>query len=161
MCNGAVVKEIGKSLVKVCTDGKVKLKPRKQVGFYFNFAPWQKLIWSIYFLGIKDESVISSTYNFQNLLLGWGGLCTGRSRHWPREGLHLVRNDFLRWRSGGRPLQMVVSHEVLKVKVHRCQRPLHSSRPGSKIQVLVLPDALNFPSAHSAFWYCKYIFHSI
>ena len=105
----------------------------------------------VYFLGIKDESVISSTYSSQNLLLGWGGLCTGRSRHWPREGLHLVRNDFLRWRSGGRPLQMVVSHEVLKVKVHRCQRPLHSSRPGSKIQVLVLPDALNFPSAHSAF----------
>ena len=33
VCNGAVVKEIGKSLVKVCTDGKVKLKPRKQVGF--------------------------------------------------------------------------------------------------------------------------------
>ena len=33
MCNGAVVLEIGKSLVKVCTDGKVKLKPRKQVGF--------------------------------------------------------------------------------------------------------------------------------
>ena len=32
ICNGAVTKEIGKSLVKVCTDGKVKLKPRKQVG---------------------------------------------------------------------------------------------------------------------------------
>merc|ERR1712037_399210 len=32
---------------------------------------------------------------------GWGGLCTGRARHWSREGLHLVRNDFLRWRSGG------------------------------------------------------------
>merc|ERR1712113_781285 len=32
VCNGGVVKEIGKSLVKVCTDGKVKLKPRKQVG---------------------------------------------------------------------------------------------------------------------------------
>ena len=31
VCNGAVVKEIGKSLVKICTDGKIKLKPRKQV----------------------------------------------------------------------------------------------------------------------------------
>ena len=29
--------------MKVCTDGKVKLKPRKQVGFYFSFALWQKL----------------------------------------------------------------------------------------------------------------------
>ena len=35
VCNGAVVKEIGKSLVKICTDGKIKLKPRKQVPVVF------------------------------------------------------------------------------------------------------------------------------
>ena len=32
ICNGAVTKEVGKSLVKVCTDGKVKTKLRKSVG---------------------------------------------------------------------------------------------------------------------------------
>merc|ERR1739842_135511 len=69
-----------------------------------------------------------------------GGFCLGRAGHWPREGLSLVRNDFLRRGLGGRPLQMVVSHEVLKVKVHRCQRPLHSSGPGSKIQTIVIYD---------------------
>ena len=67
----------------------------------------------------------------------WGGFCPRRAGHWPRQGLSLVRDDFLRRGLGGRPLQMVVSHEVLKVKVHRCQRPLYSSRPGSKIQALV------------------------
>ena len=50
VCNGAVVKEIGKSLVKVCTDGKVKLKPRKQVEFYLFFISWST---SMLHLGIS------------------------------------------------------------------------------------------------------------
>ena len=32
ICNGAVTKEIGTKLVKVCTDGKIKTKTRKSVG---------------------------------------------------------------------------------------------------------------------------------
>ena len=32
ICNGAVTKEIGTKLVKVCTDGKIKVKTRKSVG---------------------------------------------------------------------------------------------------------------------------------
>ena len=32
---------------------------------------------------------------------------------------------------------MVVSYEMLKVKVHRCQRSLHSSGTRSKIQTIV------------------------
>ena len=32
ICNGAVTKEIGTKLVKVCTDGVVKIKTRKSVG---------------------------------------------------------------------------------------------------------------------------------
>ena len=32
MCNGAVTKEIGSKLVKICTDGKIKTKTRKIVG---------------------------------------------------------------------------------------------------------------------------------
>ena len=44
VCNGAVVKEIGKSLVKICTDGKIKLKPRKQVPVVYLLAPSGALI---------------------------------------------------------------------------------------------------------------------
>ena len=32
VCNGAVTKEIGTKLVKICTDGKIKTKTRKSVG---------------------------------------------------------------------------------------------------------------------------------
>ena len=32
VCNGAVTKEIGSKLVKICTDGKIKTKTRKSVG---------------------------------------------------------------------------------------------------------------------------------
>merc|ERR1712179_22 len=32
ICNGAVTKEIGSTLVKVCSDGRVKTKARKTVG---------------------------------------------------------------------------------------------------------------------------------
>ena len=32
ICNGAVTKEIGKKLLKVCSDGKIKTKTRKSVG---------------------------------------------------------------------------------------------------------------------------------
>ena len=32
ICNGAVTKEIGKKLVKVCQDGKIKVSTRKKVG---------------------------------------------------------------------------------------------------------------------------------
>merc|ERR1712083_215321 len=32
ICNGAVTKEIGTKLVKVCTDGKIKVKTRKSIG---------------------------------------------------------------------------------------------------------------------------------
>ena len=32
VCNGAVTKEIGTKLVKVCTDGKLKVKSRRIVG---------------------------------------------------------------------------------------------------------------------------------
>ena len=32
ICNGAVTKEIGTKLVKVCSDGKIKTKSRKIVG---------------------------------------------------------------------------------------------------------------------------------
>ena len=32
MCNGAVTKEIGTKLVKICTEGKIKTKTKKSVG---------------------------------------------------------------------------------------------------------------------------------
>merc|ERR1712079_68312 len=32
ICNGAVTKEIGTKLVKICSDGKIKTKTRKSVG---------------------------------------------------------------------------------------------------------------------------------
>ena len=32
ICNGAVTKEIGTKLLKVCSDGKIKVKTRKSVG---------------------------------------------------------------------------------------------------------------------------------
>ena len=32
ICQGAVTKEIGKSFVKVCTNGKLRTKLRKEVG---------------------------------------------------------------------------------------------------------------------------------
>ena len=32
ICNGAVTKEIGSKLLKVCSDGKIKTKTRKSVG---------------------------------------------------------------------------------------------------------------------------------
>merc|ERR1712045_335387 len=32
VCNGAVIKEIGTKLVKICSDGKIKTKTRKSVG---------------------------------------------------------------------------------------------------------------------------------
>ena len=32
VCNGAVTKEIGTKLVKICSDGKIKTKTRKSVG---------------------------------------------------------------------------------------------------------------------------------
>ena len=32
ICNGAVTKEIGTKLVKVCIDGKIKTRTRKSVG---------------------------------------------------------------------------------------------------------------------------------
>ena len=32
ICNGAVTKEIGTKLVKVCVDGKIKTRTRKSVG---------------------------------------------------------------------------------------------------------------------------------
>merc|ERR1711994_497919 len=34
VCEGKIVKEIGKSLVKICIDGKLKIKPRKKI------SPW-------------------------------------------------------------------------------------------------------------------------
>ena len=34
VCEGKIVKEIGKSLVKICIDGKLKIKPRKMIN------PW-------------------------------------------------------------------------------------------------------------------------
>ena len=67
----------------------------------------------------------------------WRRFCPSWSRHWSRQGLSLVRDDFLWRRPGRRPLQMVVPHEVLKVKVHRCQRSLYSSGTRSKIQTIV------------------------
>ena len=32
VCNGAVTKEVGTKLVKICQDGKIKTKTRKSVG---------------------------------------------------------------------------------------------------------------------------------
>ena len=32
MCNGAVTKEIGTKLLKICTDGTIKTRSRKSVG---------------------------------------------------------------------------------------------------------------------------------
>ena len=68
----------------------------------------------------------------------WRRFCPPWTRHWSRQGLSLVRDDFLWRRPGWRPFQMVVPYEMLKVKVHRCQCSLYSSGKRSKIQALVV-----------------------
>ena len=50
ICNGAVTKEVGKALVKVCTDGEVKTKLRKKVGEGFalvgrDTGPGKDCVW--------------------------------------------------------------------------------------------------------------------
>merc|ERR1711899_430860 len=60
VCEGKIVKEIGKSLVKICIDGKLKIKPRKKI------SPWPGFGGSCMWYGevLCDGAVVQDLYRW-------------------------------------------------------------------------------------------------
>merc|ERR1712061_898093 len=60
VCEGKIVKEIGKSLVKICRDGKLKIKPRKKI------SPWPGYGGSCMWYGevLCDGAVVQDLYRW-------------------------------------------------------------------------------------------------
>merc|ERR1712061_350330 len=60
VCEGKIVKEIGKSLVKICIDGKLKIKPRKKIN------PWPGYGGSCMWHGevLCDGAVVQDLYRW-------------------------------------------------------------------------------------------------
>merc|ERR1712001_784787 len=78
VCEGKIVKEIGKSLVKICIDGKLKIKPRKKI------SPWPGYGGSCMWYGevLCDGAVVQVLYRWWFLSKCSKSKMSVKSRSW-------------------------------------------------------------------------------
>ena len=105
VCEGKIVKEIGKSLVKICIDGKLKIKPRKKI------SPWPGYGGSCMWYGevLCDGAVV-------------------------QVGLHLTFYFYILFFLHAGPVPMVVSVKMFKIQDVSCEQILARRHIRQEIQ---------------------------